>query len=766
MQRDQQVKILQERVENLSKVLERYREEITALRQAITALEQSPTEVEETPSNLSEEETVPLISIQQDEEETTFVEEAPTPRTTSTTQRSLEDYIGGNLISKVGIAILVVGLGIFVKYAIDQNLINETLRIVLSYVAGGLLLGASWWTKKKYTAYSAVLFSGAVAVGYFTTFIAFDFYQFYPQWLTLLLMLLISALTVYGAILYQQQIIGIVGLVGAYAVPLLVSDQSGEVVFFFSYVAFINTIILVVSFKQQWKATQWVAFFTTWLLFGSWFVSDTYYTTGGAQHKNITLIFSVLYGLIFLAITLVDQLYFKQPFKANSVLLLLINAFFLYIIGMAVLSTSRYEQSVFTFLNAVAYGLIAAGSYALRPMQRTLFYTLCATAIGFLVIWVPEALDGNWIPALWAVIAVGVWWVGRKQVVGFFETGALLLMSMSLIGLVILWLDIYYAEALLKEAQEDMYLFGNSLFFTSLLIAALLAVIIWMHDIWPAIAPNTLQLTAKTTYTFALIAVTYLAFYHEIHYFFEVAYQRAIQQSVQQASLQYQLQRIWLINYTLLYLGVFQLLNVKFLQAKAWQRALTLVIIISTLLIFFSVAALESISNQAWLVGERPPVGLWLLSFLIFAFPLAVSLRWGEASSQSHSALIVAANLLAIIGLSTTFTRIYVELAADIDTLSVVIDNSRRFGYSILWGIYAFTLVAYGFWKKRKLHRIIGISLLGITLGKLFLRDLNYESTVSKIITFIIIGVLLLIVSFLYQKFKPVILAADEQEQE
>ncbi|MBL7752231.1 MAG: hypothetical protein JNN29_12665, partial [Chitinophagaceae bacterium] len=44
-------------------------------------------------------------------------------------ERDLEKFIGENLANKIGIAILVLGIGFFVKYAIDKNWINETGRV-------------------------------------------------------------------------------------------------------------------------------------------------------------------------------------------------------------------------------------------------------------------------------------------------------------------------------------------------------------------------------------------------------------------------------------------------------------------------------------------------------------------------------------------------------------------------------------------------------------------------------------------------------------
>src|SRR5438045_1262744 len=81
----------------------------------------------------------------------------------------LENFIGLRLIHFVGIVVLVIGLSIGVKYAIDRELISEVMRIMLAYVAGLLLFFLSWWLKKKYQLFSAILFSGAMASLYFTT---------------------------------------------------------------------------------------------------------------------------------------------------------------------------------------------------------------------------------------------------------------------------------------------------------------------------------------------------------------------------------------------------------------------------------------------------------------------------------------------------------------------------------------------------------------------------------------------------------------------
>jgi uncharacterized membrane protein len=80
--------------------------------------------------------------------------------------------------------------------------------------------------------------------------------------------------------------------------------------------------------------------------------------------------------------------------------------------------------------------------------------------------------------------------------------------------------------------------------------------------------------------------------------------------------------------------------------------------------------------------------------------------------------------------------------------------QSYKLGLSILWGLYALLLIVIGIWKRKPFLRIVAIVLFGFTLIKLFLYDISDMNTISKTIVFVILGVLLLIISFLYNKFK------------
>jgi hypothetical protein len=89
-------------------------------------------------------------------------------------------------------------------------------------------------------------------------------------------------------------------------------------------------------------------------------------------------------------------------------------------------------------------------------------------------------------------------------------------------------------------------------------------------------------------------------------------------------------------------------------------------------------------------------------------------------------------------------------------------NSSVRIGYPVLWSVISLIIMLIGLRKSIKMLRIISLSLFLITIIKLFSYDIMDVSDGGKIIAFIILGVILLLVSFLYQKLKKIIFDSGE----
>lgn len=81
---------------------------------------------------------------------------------------------------------------------------------------------------------------------------------------------------------------------------------------------------------------------------------------------------------------------------------------------------------------------------------------------------------------------------------------------------------------------------------------------------------------------------------------------------------------------------------------------------------------------------------------------------------------------------------------------------------SVLWALYASLLTGVGIFKRLRGARVLGILLLGATVLKVFLVDLSALQTFYRIISFIVLGLLLLAVSYGYNRFKHFIFGEDQ----
>jgi uncharacterized membrane protein len=80
---------------------------------------------------------------------------------------------------------------------------------------------------------------------------------------------------------------------------------------------------------------------------------------------------------------------------------------------------------------------------------------------------------------------------------------------------------------------------------------------------------------------------------------------------------------------------------------------------------------------------------------------------------------------------------------------------------SVLWALYASLLTGVGIFTRLRGARVLGILLLGVTVLKVFLLDLSSLQTFYRIISFIVLGLLLLTVSYSYNRFKHFIFGED-----
>ena len=349
-------------------------------------------------------------------------------------KQRLENFIGLRVIHLVGIVAFVIGLSIAVKYAIDRQLVSPATRIILAYLAGGILLFFSLSLRKNYQAFSAILFSGALASFYFTTYAAFVYYGFFSFGLTFGLMTLFTVYAALESLRYNRQEIAILGMTGAYGIPFLISANAERADLFFSYIILINLGIVYLSFRKQWRIMAQLSLLVSWTLFILW-----EFFRYKPEHLSMAIVVLSLFYLLFLVSAISFRLLRQTALMHADVQQLVSNtaaAFFAAIVIGGNGSVGPHLPLV-TGMFVLLIAVEATATYTFWRTEMLLLRALCVSAVVLLVIFIGANWSGLAVTLGWIVLAAALFLGGLFTHRSWPRLLSFLLMALTLGKLVI-----------------------------------------------------------------------------------------------------------------------------------------------------------------------------------------------------------------------------------------------------------------------------------------------------------------------------------------
>ena len=665
-----------------------------------------------------------------------------------------ERFIGENLFGKIGIVIIIIGVFIGVKYSIQHNLISPAMRLVLGYLMGIGLFVTGAMLKKKYESFSAILVSGAMTIFYFVTFIAYAVFGYFPQSLAFVLMFLFTAFTVLASLSYNQVVIAIIGLVGGYAVPFLLSNNSGQVEILFAYTAIINIGVLILSFYKQWRSLYISALFLTWLLlFSTW--------ASAYQYDDFVpyFVFNLVTFLTFYVAFIAQKIHRVQELEAVDVLLFLFSSLSFYAMGVWLIldyyPNNRTFVAMFTLLNAVFHFLVGYYFHLKKAPSQALKYLVLVLALSFATLVIPIQFKGTWITIFWIAEAALLFGFGRTKKMPVYERISYAVVILATFSLLIDWGKGSYSIFDMEDASAYITPFANSLFITGLLYSVAVGAMAYINDKYKE--TGTLNKVLSFLFNIFSVLILYCTFYREISVFCDM---RALHQDpeIYNHYEAYQdlntFKGVWHIIYSVLFISAYSFLNVKYLKKKLLAELqiglnFLLLTIFMTLGLYYFSELRERYMEEAQEGGQ---LSLWFLNIRYVGLLSLVALgnsiyalsKFLEFKTGARRVLEMLLHLVILWVASSEllhWTDIYESVA------------NYKLGLTILWGGYAILLVVLGIFKRKKYQRISGIILVGFTLLKLFFYDTTHLDTLHKTIVFVLLGVLLLVASFLYNKY-------------
>ncbi|MDO5509399.1 MAG: DUF2339 domain-containing protein [Weeksellaceae bacterium] len=674
----------------------------------------------------------------------------------------LEKFIGENLINKIGILILVIGAGIGVNYAIDHDLISPLGRIILGYLLGISLFAISIKLKKNYDAFSAVLQSGALAIFYFITYAAYQAYALIPNLVAFFMMVLFTIFTVLSALAYNRRIIALMGLVGAYAIPFLLGSETGDARILFAYITLINVGMLYISFRKYWKILFHSAFLATWGIYIAWMIQSQLGEANFALGFTFLTVFFIIFYTTFLAYKIIR----KEKFSRSDVLFLLANSILYFILGYFwVDSVAAFGQylSLFAIFNATLHLLVGQIIFKQKLVDQALLHMVVGLVLVFTVIAIPLQFSGNWITLMWAGLALILFWTGKRQSVRFY-------VQMSYPVMLLAFLSFVFSSRISSSLYTDNNFTPvfNQDFLYSLIFIAIFAVINYIQ-FGNKNTPNASNTAPRNLLHYIIPAILFYALfftgYDEVGRYWMQRQWQLDQLVADHPQVDYSLllptyypfRVLWQTIYTLTFLSVFSAINLYKIRNYKLQVVSTVLLIFA--LFFFATEGLHELDKVRELVlfpsssPFAPPTGI--MHHLIRYISIGAAILAGWFLWQNGKKIKFPPATPQVLELALHALTLWVatsELLHWLQMLRLPVDQD--IAQRILWGIYALVLVALGIYHRKQYLRIAAMILFAYTLIQVVFWDLSHLDTISKTLVFLALGVLLLIISFLYNKYK------------
>lgn len=689
----------------------------------------------------------------------------------------IEKFIGENLINKIGILILVLGISFFVKYAIDKDWINEPARVGIGILAGTIVMGIAHRLRKNYAAFSSVFVGGAISIYYLTIGIAYHDYELFSQTVAFIIMVVITIFSAFISVSYNRKELAILSLIGGFAVPFMVSSGEGNYKVLLTYIAILNVGMLIIAYFKKWNIVTLLSFLFTCILYSSWFGYE--FSLDRLPYKG-ALFFVTIFYLIFSIATVINNIRNKGSFTKLEYFIMLANTFFYFGMGATIIEYWKPEfKGVFTVILALYNLIFAIVLYRKFGINKNAIYFLLGLTLTFVTITIPFQFSGNYITLFWAAEAVLLLWLSQKSKISTFRIGGIIVQALMLFSL---FMDWGYAYSYYDVVDFKPFL--NKIFLTGLVaIASLVATYYLLKKEETPTVFYFLSINPKIYRNIALVASVILAYFVGI---LEVSYQ----------SMQYIPNYYSALAYPILYHVVFSAILIFFLlrTKKAISSTIALglaaINIILYIVFAFQLPYNEIIENYNLNFNGKSAyfihylvlicVGYFLytivknrkeseLSFLfnnkvspwIFAFCVVYILS-NEVMIHGlmlNTDIINKAQLLKNYPIVKGREHVF-DYQKDMfitGNYTIAKEQIIKIGYPILWGVLSFVFLILGIKKQNKTLRIIALSLLGLTIVKLFLYDIKNVSETGKIIAFILLGVLILIISFVYQKIKKLV---------
>jgi uncharacterized membrane protein len=334
--------------------------------------------------------------------------------------------LGARALAWVGGAVTLLGVAFFYVLAVDRGWIGPEVRIAFGALASSLVLGAGLWLERRFGVTHAALGAvGAGIAGYYATLLAAtELYHLLPGGAALVVAAAIASVGVVLSLLWSEQILAGLGLVGAIAVPAIAVPESGVTQLGTAFAVIVLAAAAAVAVTRRWLPLLIVA-----ALGSGAQVAALVLTTDGANGRVVAIV--GIYSLVLLATGLAWQLRAGRALDPAATGFALASAGFAFSAAWSLFRKEAQDpraEGIALLVAAAVYGIPAL---LLRCRSVDFASVIGALALAIGAVAVADLLSGATLTYAWAAEAVVLAWLAHRHAPRF-QLPALVYLGLAL----------------------------------------------------------------------------------------------------------------------------------------------------------------------------------------------------------------------------------------------------------------------------------------------------------------------------------------------
>ena len=654
----------------------------------------------------------------------------------------VEEHVGKRWMSWAGALALFLGVGFFVKYAIDRQWIGPTTRVCLGAAFGILLIVLGCRSlRRKMRALGQGLVGGGLAMLYVSLFAAFEFYGLIPQSAAFVLMVLVSAVGMTLAAVHNAPPIAILAILGGFLTPCLVSTGRDERDILFAYLLLLDVSVLVLGYFRKWRLIEMLAFIGTAVLFSQWF--DRFYS---ASAMLPTLIWVGMFYVIFAIAPFFANLVKKTPVAVERFLMTI----------AATLGAFGFAHRILHADHPHALGFIAMAMGACSLALGILFRKRIpgdnrsplghfALAMFFLTISIPIHFGLNATTLCWAAEGPLLLYLGYTFRYRPARLGGLAVLIISVIRLFAVHMPLHV---------DSFTLFLNTQFGTAMSVPVACGLFALIHHLYPDFGRKAERLQ-KIAVGIAGGFLALIILHVEMHQWFE--YRAAALGLLRHY-------HAWSTACILWAAGAAAFLafgcKARSFAARYAGLAALPVAIVMALLLYVGLRVEDcALAFNLRFAAALTPVLAALAHAFTYSRSCDASNRKGSPGAKPLHGLWI---LLLLVVLSAEVFKYFRWQVAGLERARSI----AQMALTITWSVYAAVLLASGFWRRVRALRFAALALFGLAAIKLLVVDIADIKPLYRIISFVAVGLLMIAGSYLYHRLEKSLQADSDSPAE